>query len=167
MIRKPRYVEGTFNIYHDTVLRTLADRYVMDYTNGFDYSSGRMDKALYEDFRRAYLRDLMQFDYSFARANLPVGKVSLSLDDSYYSTQGDERAKAAANYANLSVSCPVYASFDNTIAFLDQNGLWLEAPDYDALSRLSAARALTPKEQEYLDRFDYWSIRGPFSSSEF
>jgi hypothetical protein len=71
----------------------------------------------------------------------------------------------------MSMVCPVYATFDNTIAYLQENGLWLESVDRTRLAALSRQRdqgaALSKEDQVLLDSYDFWSLRGLFSPYEY
>ena len=219
VVGTPEFREGTFNICHDDVLRLLADDFIMDYTNGLSYSTLPMDPGKYEAFRSAYLRDLEQFDYPFARANYPVGRVTLNYDayhavnnsfttgsypddpdvtaappaeDSSATSPEDSQGRPAdgssatsakdsqrlpaeldpaASLDGMSMVCPVYATFDNTIAYLQENGLWLESVDRTRLAALSRQRdqgaALSKEDQVLLDSYDFWSLRGLFSPYEY
>ena len=71
--------EGSFNIYHDDAARRIAGKLNLDYSNGEDISKTiHLNTEKYEAFRKAYLLDLQQFSYSFARARRPVGRVVVS-----------------------------------------------------------------------------------------
>ena len=139
------YREGTSNIYHDKYMREALSesaKIQLYYTNGSDYLSGPfIDQDDYEEFRKAYIRDLEQYSYSFARQNRPVGSIGISVP------MGSERDDLPA------VSYSVYPSYSHTIAFLKKKDCWLEPLD---LSKIPTGDydSLTPDQQKLIDTLD-------------
>ncbi|MGN0275435.1 MAG: hypothetical protein ACI4DT_11785 [Chordicoccus sp.] len=126
--------EGYFPIYHDGAIRKKLDRIRIEYTDGKNISDDLPAETYYDAFKNAYEADLKQFSWSFAKSRVPVGKVSLIFGSS-------------ADTSSSSVNCPVYAEFTHTIAFLKENGIYLEPLDD-------------------LDVDTAWSLAGPFSETE-
>lgn len=166
--------EGSFSIYHDEAIRSVADIFTIDYTNAKDYSYGSMDSKKYKAFREAYIRDLEQFTYSFAAANRPVGRLTLNYDSRLADAAlaRPEGTSAAipdkglvANLEGATIGFPVYSTFTNTIAFLKDNGLWIDSLDYKALP-LRDTGNLTREEQDLIDSIDFSILSGPFCLPE-
>ncbi len=113
------YKEGYFQIYHDQFMEGFLDQLVMTYDNGSEentYSKLSMD--LYQEFKEAYLKDLEQFDYSFATDTPAIGmlhfRTKSSLNDDGY---GDF----------YSIAYPIYENFTETIAFIEKYGIFEES----------------------------------------
>ena len=151
--------EGTFNIYHDEAARINSENLTLDYTNG-EESPGtlRLNKEKYEAFREAYLLDLEQFSYSFARSGRPVGRVCIGINAGRKGLQDPE-------LENYTMNCDVYPSFSHTIAFLKDNNAWVDPLDYDTLPDYSDP-GLSRKDRERLDAIDWSVFNGLFSPSE-
>lgn len=152
----PQYREGAFGIYHDRAIMASADSFILSSTNGKDWKSLQLNADLYRDFRQAYQKDLEQFSYSFARANRPVGRISLNCQ----TVTG--RQVLYPNLEGCTFSCPVYASFTNTIRFLQESGAWTEPYDYDSLPQLSDYASLSAEDRDFLDSLDFSVFTGPF-----
>ena len=149
------YREGTVNIYHDNYLRKALSESVkleIYYTNGSEYLTGPLlNEAMYEEFRKAYTRDLEQYSYSFARQNRPVGSVGISL------TRDSKRDDIPA------VSYSIYPSYSRTIDFLKKNGCWLEPLDLSAIPT-GDYDSLTPDQQKLIDNLDTSVLSNPFNT---
>ena len=155
----PQYREGAFGIYHDRAIMASADSFILSSTNGKDWKSLQLNADLYRDFRQAYQKDLEQFSYSFARTSRPVARVSLD----YHGASG--RKALYPNLEGCTFSCPVYASFTNTIRFLQESGVWTEPYVYDSLPRLSDYESLSAEDRDLLDTLDLTVFTGPFHHS--
>ena len=151
--------EGTFNMYHDDAVRRSADSFILEINNGDEWNTRKMTAALYEALRDAYLTDLAEFSYSFAKSSRPVARITLS----YHEVRaGDPHPELE----NLSLAYPVYASFSNTIEVLRDAGLWLEPIDYENLpfeTYNTRPGDLSREERDFLDHLDYSVFRGPFT----
>ena len=158
VIATPAYREGTFNLYHDEFIRVNADSFILEVNNGDRWDSIRLTSEQYESLRKAYLEDLAQFSYTFARKYRPVEKMYISYHEVH---AGDPHPELE----NVSVACPVYPSFSSTIAALQGAGVWLEPVDFEGLplaTYTSEPDALTREEKEYLDSLDFSVFGGPF-----
>lgn len=125
--------EGYFPIYHDSAIRKKLKNIRIEYTDGKNISDDLPAETYYDAFKNAYEADLKQFSWSFAKSRVPVGKVSLIIG-------------SGADPSSSAINCPVYAEFSRTIAFLKENGIYLEPlsdPDIDTA----------------------WSLAGPFSET--
>lgn len=162
VIGTPAWREGAFGLYHDNAIRAVAGDFSLDYTNGENYNTLRLTPETYETFRNAYFLDLEQFSYSFAHANRPVGKIYISYDQLHAALPIPDNS----DLENMYVSYPVYPSFRNTIAFLQENGVWLDPLDYEALLRMSgdAYTTLSKKERERFDSIDFSVFDGMFAN---
>ena len=149
------YREGSVNIYHDNYLRKALSESVkleIYYTNGSEYLTGPLlNETMYEEFRKAYTRDLEQYSYSFARHNRPVGSVGISL------TRDSKRDDIPA------VSYSIYPSYSRTIDFLKKNGCWLEPLDLSAILT-GDYDSLTPDQQKLIDNLDTSVLSNPFNT---
>ena len=155
----PQYREGAFGIYHDRAIMASADSFILSSTNGKDWKSLQLNADLYRDFRQAYQKDLEQFSYSFARASRPFARISLD----YHGASG--RKALYPNLEGCTFSCPVYASFTNTIRFLQESGVWTEPYNYDSLPDLSDYESLSAEDRDLLDTLDLTVFTGPFHHS--
>ena len=158
VIATPAYREGTFNLYHDEFIRVNADSFILEVNNGDRWDSIRLTSEQYESLRKAYLEDLAQFSYTFARKYRPVEKMYISYHEVHV---GDPHPELE----NASIACPVYPSFSSTIAALQEAGVWLEPVDFEGLplaTYTSEPDALTREEKEYLDSLDFSVFGGPF-----
>lgn len=156
------YREGSFNIYHDDILRSMPESFLLECTNGQDQRTAKLTSEQYEAFREAYLTDLDSFTYAFARENVPFATVLFTSDVAADNTRWDDSMPALTD---LSVSCPVYPSFGNTIRVLKDCGVWPGTFDYIPLLRaFYDYTALTPEEQAVYDMTDMSVFSGPFHS---
>ena len=150
--------EGTFNMYHDDAVRRSADSFILEINNGDEWTSRKLTSTLYEALRDAYLTDLSQFSYNFAKNTRPAARITIS----YHDVQaGDPHPELE----NLSLNYPVYASFRNTIQVLEEAALWLEPVDYENLPLEiynTSPGDLSREERDFLDHLDYSVFRGPF-----
>ena len=114
----------TYPIYNDDVFTRNIEYMTIGY-NFFGRDNNYIyDGALYTQLREAYLQDMEQFDYEFARVNAPIGFINVNceneedpVNDYYY------------------MSLPVYGQFDNTINILKQYGIYSDMiNDYDMRS---------------------------------
>ncbi len=106
IIGTEEYRSGIYQIVKDeTTLSSLRKEVAVSYTNGAITSEIAVSEA--EELRDAWIRDMEQFDYSFARDNRPCGMLILELKSSYRSWE-----------------LPVYESFASTIAFLEKNNAY-------------------------------------------
>lgn len=79
------------------------------------YGEHGWKEVQYDEFREAYMKDLRQFSYTFARDHSLVGMASIT------------RSAGFNRYGATSIfECPVYSHYDNTIAFLKKNDLYTE-----------------------------------------
>lgn len=94
-------------------IQTVTDAESYDHVKKITYSNGIVQAAVpYQDaqtLREAWIKDMEQFDFSFARANFPCGRINFMF----------------TNY--MDVDLPVYESFDNTIAYLKSQGAYYPA----------------------------------------
>ena len=159
VVSTPEYREGFFNIYHDEVVREHAEAFLMEFTNGRDGEFDSMTSEDYEAFRRAYIADLDSFSYTFARYNVPVARVGFSCDR-------PSAADTYNEYEYIYYSYPVYPSFNSTIRFLKDKGMWAEPLDYEPLLRgNSDYESLSPEDRELYDLTDMSVFTGPFNNS--
>ena len=127
-------------------------RAVLFVRNGSEYLTGPLlNETMYEEFRKAYTRDLEQYSYSFARQNRPVGSVGISL------TRDSKRDDIPA------VSYSIYPSYSRTIDFLKNNGCWLEPLDLSAIPT-GDYDSLTPDQQKLIDNLDTSVLSNPFNT---
>lgn len=154
-----QYREGAFSIYHDNLLRSSPDSFLLECTNGKDENRADLTAAQYEAFRKAYIADLASYSYTFARENVPAARVMFTrsaLHDGGWQPQSD--------YASLTVSCPVYPSFENTIRVLKDCGAWTEPLDYAILRKGDDDYdSLTPEERRLYDYVDMSVFSAPFN----
>ena len=152
-----QYREGAFNIYHDNAVRNMPENFLFECTNGKDETRTNLTAAQYETFRKAYIADLSSYSYTFARKNVPAARVMFSYDPLH-----DEDKQSA--YAGLTVSYPVYPSFENTIRVLNDCKIWKEPLDHTILLRgNNDYNSLTPEEQKLYDYIDMSVFSAPFN----
>lgn len=152
-----QYREGAFNIYHDNAVRNMPENFLFECTNGKDEASINLTAAQYEAFRKAYIADLTAYSYTFARENVPAARVMFS----YNPLHGQDKQP---DYAGLTVSYPVYPSFENTIRVLNDCKIWKEPLDYTVLLRgNNDYNSLTPEEQKLYDYIDMSVFSAPFN----
>ena len=104
------FKKGYFQVYNDKAIAACMKNggqltYRTSY--GSEYASGN----LYQEFRENYLKDMAQFDFSFASSEPACGEVELQ----NFSEQN-----------NLYTDYYVYPQYSNTIRFLQENGLYLD-----------------------------------------
>ncbi len=108
------YKEGTFQIYHDQFVRDHLNELSISYYNGVSTDSAtKVSGEFYDAFNAAYLKDLTKFNYSLATDTRAVGDITMSLPGN----------------PGQFFTYPVYAEYENTIAFLKDAGLYLEPVD--------------------------------------
>ncbi len=94
-------------------IQTVTDAESYDHVKEIAYSNGVVRIAVpYQDaqtLREAWIKDMEQFDFSFARANYPCGRINFVF----------------SKYMDLDL--PVYEGFDNTIAYLKSQGAYYPA----------------------------------------
>lgn len=73
-----QFREGYFQVYHDQYLQESNDGAELSYINIAELQTMKTSEnlSLYQEFREAYLKDLTQFSFSFAREHHPIGAVS-------------------------------------------------------------------------------------------
>ncbi|MDO5133933.1 MAG: DUF6449 domain-containing protein, partial [Eubacteriales bacterium] len=158
--------EGTFGIYHDDAVRMNAKNVTLEYENGNETSDPiRMDTGKYEALRKAYLLDLTQFSYTFARAGHPFGRIWLNY------ASGRDSSTGSAGFADetpedMTLILEVYPSFRHTIAFLQENGVWVEPIDYDSLPRYDDEN-LSREDRARIDAIDWSVFNGLFNPSPY
>ena len=157
VIGTEQYREGAFNIFHDNFIRSMPDKFLMECANGKNEGRTDLTAAQYEAFRKAYTADLAAYSYTFARENVPAARVTF-----YYNGSGDDDRQQ--DFDGLTISCPVYPGFANTIRVLRDCGVWTEPLDYSLLLRGSSDyNSLTPEEQKLYDSVDMTVFSAPFS----
>ena len=135
----------------------MPENFLFECTNGKDETRTNLTAAQYETFRKAYIADLSSYSYTFARKNVPAARVMFSYDPLH-----DEDKQSA--YAGLTVSYPVYPSFENTIRVLNDCKIWKEPLDYTILLRgNNDYNSLTPEEQKLYDYIDMSVFSAPFN----
>ena len=172
--------EGTFSICHDDIARSNAEFLTLDYTNG-EESPGtlRLNKETYEAFRKAYLLDLEQFSYSFARSERPVGRICIRIQtgrtgpasgmptpETRIGSQADRAGLQDPELENYEMNCEVYSSFSHTIAFLKDNAVWVDSLDHDTLPDYSDPN-LSREDRDRLDTMDWSVFNGLFSPEDY
>ena len=172
--------EGTFSICHDDIARSNAEFLTLDYTNG-EESPGtlRLNKETYEAFRKAYLLDLEQFSYSFARSERPVGRICIRIQtgrtgpasgmptpETRIGSQADRAGLQDPELENYEMNCEVYSSFSHTIAFLKDNAVWVDSLDHDTLPDYSDPN-ISREDRDRLDTMDWSVFNGLFSPEEY
>ena len=172
--------EGTFSICHDDIARVNAEYLTLDYTNG-EESPGtlRLNKKTYEAFRKAYLLDLEQFSYSFARSERPVGRICIRIQagrtgpasgmptpEARIGSQEDRAGLEDPDLENYEMNCEVYSSFSHTIDFLKDNAAWVDSLDHDTLPDYRDPN-LSREELDRLDTMDWSVFNGLFSPEEY
>lgn len=94
-------------------IQTVTDAESYDYVKEIAYANGVVRIAVpYQDaqtLREAWIKDMEQFDFSFARANYPCGRINFVF----------------SKY--MDIDLPVYEGFDNTIAYLKSQGAYYPA----------------------------------------
>lgn len=157
VIGTEQYREGSFNIYHDNMIRSMPERFILECSNGKDSIGNTLTASQYEAFRRAYMADLADYSYTFARKNVPAARVRF-----YYSDYHDDDRHR--DYEDLTFSCPVYPTFKNTIRVLKDCDVWSEPIDHTALLRGNYNYdSLTPEEQKLYDYVDMTVFYAPFN----
>lgn len=96
------YRQGKYQIVKgESLILDFRKELMISYSNGAITAEVPVSEA--EGLREAWLKDMEQFDYSFARNNRPCGELTWELKSSYQDWR-----------------LPVYEDFSNTIAFLEQ-----------------------------------------------
>ena len=158
VIGTDQYREGSFNIYHDKIIRSMPESYLIECNNGKDTIGNTLTAPQYEAFRKAYMTDLADYSYTFARKNVPAARIRFYYGD-YYRDDGSQM-----NYEDLTYSCPVYPTFKNTIRVLKDCGVWTEPIDHTVLLRGNYDYdSLTPEEQKLYDYIDMSVFSAPFN----
>ena len=104
------FKKGYFQVYNDKAIAAgMSDGGQLTYRTsyGSEYASG----TLYQEFRENYLKDVAQFNFSFASTEPACGEVELQ----NFTEQN-----------NLYTDYYVYPQYSNTIRFLKENGLYLD-----------------------------------------
>ncbi len=98
------YIDGVYQI-------AKADKVLDNKSLEISYSNGTVEKTLPSidaaEIKEAWLKDMEQFDFSFARHNRPCGTIEYYFTDGYY-------------VWNL----PIYESFNNTISYLKEKNAY-------------------------------------------
>lgn len=156
------YREGAFSIYHDGILRSMPERFLLACNNGRNELSARLTADQYEAFRKAYLADLENFTYAFARQNVPCAAVRFQADTDSDNFRDED---GLPDLGDLTISCPVYPAFGNTIRVLEDCGVWPGTFDYQPFLRGAwDYDSLTPQEQELYNETDLSVFSGPFNN---
>lgn len=104
VIGNREYVDGVYQV-------AKADKVLDNKHLDIYYINGTVEQALpsidAEEIRDAWLKDMEQFDFSFARHNRPCGTIEYYFTDGYY-------------VWNL----PIYESFNNTISYLKEKNAY-------------------------------------------
>ncbi len=130
------FKQGYFQIYHDQFLSQKDTHLSIRYTNGSQEDSmTKVDGEFYQKLNAAYLKDLQKFDYTLATTNRAIGNIVIRFDLANEQDSG-------------SIYYPVYDSYDSTIAFLKEAGLYIEPID-----------TLSDEMSEY-----FYSIQAPFDT---
>lgn len=102
IIGTDEYRQGKYQIVKDeSLIPDFRKEIMISYSNGAITAEIPASEA--EGLREAWLKDMEQFDYSFARTNRPCGELTWELKTGYQDW-----------------CLPVYEDFTNTIAFLEQ-----------------------------------------------
>lgn len=103
------YKEGLMPVYSDRAVSETAEKNgTLSFCNGFRSLSG--NGALYREFAKAYRKDLEHYSFRQMNEENSIGRVSFEAYRPCY----------------MSMDFDVYPSYENTIAFLQSNGLYPE-----------------------------------------
>ncbi|MCM1087515.1 MAG: hypothetical protein NC419_05115 [Muribaculaceae bacterium] len=144
-------------IYDEDFVSTMQKQFRVSYTNGA--IECELPASEIEALRQAWIADMESCDFSLLRNNRPCGKLEWSLKTHY-----------------LSWEVPVYESFTNTIAYLEEHNAYyplkLQAEDIANLSITNYHLDEQKKAEELLESgaeaaaIDYeYSARGDYSRS--
>ena len=117
VVGSEEYKDGLFAYRNDN---GFAEKYPDD--QELTYSFRNKDKTvqhdaarLYEQFKKVYDRDMKQYDYTMLRNEARLGMLTFS------GKNKEERV-----YYEHEIEFPVYGCYENTIAFLKDNDLWID-----------------------------------------
>ena len=136
------YREGAYQLFKDADLLNRPDA-TLTYKNGIVESNIPHKES--EKIRAAWLKDMENFNFSLARNNLPCGYINTFYGVSY-----------------IRVGLPVYESFTNTIACLEENNAYypmeINAEDVLTLSVTNYNYENdTENPQPYYGRYGYYA----------
>ncbi|MBO4899974.1 MAG: hypothetical protein J5509_06755 [Lachnospiraceae bacterium] len=90
---------------------------VMSYNCGYGVSRIDADEDMFREFKESYEADLVQYDYTLAHNNDPIG--SLEYNDS----------QAYTYYASIDYYFEIYPEYTHTIEFLKEHDLYLDSDE--------------------------------------
>ena len=108
LLSDKEFKEGYYPIYHSEYMDTMKGSLKFSYSDGrnvYELKSGQKVNA--DAFRNAYLADMEKLDYEYMLDHRAIGSVAVGRDTQPYINQ----------------SYTVYEGFDNTIAFLENEGI--------------------------------------------
>ncbi len=119
---KKAVYEGSDSLNEKT-LQNLAQNGYIGYDCG--YGTKRKEGASFEEFYKAYAKDLEQYDFTLASTKEPVGVVYVGLQEGF------------SSYSYL-LNYEIYDTYTNTIAYLKEQGIYQETvPSAEQLAKLS------------------------------
>ena len=132
LIGSAEYKEGYYQIMKGTIpLGELQKQMKITYSNGV--ITGEIAASDADGLRAAWMKDMEKFDYTLARNNRPCGYIRWTLGSEY-----------------MDWELPVYESFTDTIAFLEEQGAY-----YPVALRVEDIESLEVTNYHYDERDEY------------
>lgn len=141
IIGTPEYRNGFYLMTKEDVKTAFSEMerdWKVTYTNGTIETDLPASES--ERLREMWLKDMEQFDFTMANSSRPCGKLSWNMEDGY-----------------ISMDVPVYESFGNTLAVLDEYHAV-----YPVKLRAEDILSLEVTNWHYQDQEEYFSADGSY-----
>ncbi len=135
ILASKEYLSSRFPLTAETL---QTDQVMLTYETS--YGSETVSGAYYTALKNAYTADLENYDFDLASTVHPIGMLYVNYKDPYSVLSGE------------TITYPVYESFSNTVAFLEDHDLWVK-PYPEA----SDIEVLTVTRDYYFDSYDFYS----------